>query len=327
MDPIKRDTVYDYYWRFAAERTKIFYKRFQNDVYPWTEDIILQKYKFCNSFRACDRVSQYLIKDICYQENPFTEADLLFQIIAFRFFSRIDTWESLIQELGHQPNLEDLKNDSFEKALTKTKSNFGKIYTGAFILCANNAYGRTAKHLNHVSMFKDMFFTREVYQRIKDASSLEIVFNILHEIPLIGDFMAYQIAIDINYSEITNFSENDFTKAGPGALRGISKVFSDTNGLNSSEVIMWMTEHQEDEFSRLGIEFNGLFGRPLHAIDCQNLFCEVDKYCRVAVPEISSSRKRIKACYKKTANSIEFFFPPKWGINNQVHARKDKPML
>ena len=28
---------------------------------PWTDDPILQRYKFCNTFRASDRVSQYLI--------------------------------------------------------------------------------------------------------------------------------------------------------------------------------------------------------------------------------------------------------------------------
>ena len=30
---------------------------------PWTEDEILRNYKFCNSYRVNDRVSQYLLKN------------------------------------------------------------------------------------------------------------------------------------------------------------------------------------------------------------------------------------------------------------------------
>ena len=52
-----------------------------------------------------------------------------------------------------------------------------------------------------------------------------------------------------------------------------------------------MVEHQQAEFERLGFEFNGLYGRPLHAIDCQGLFCELDKYCREAVPELRSANE------------------------------------
>src|SRR5665213_109406 len=40
------------------------------------------------------------------------------------------------------------------------------------------------------------------------------------------------------------------------------------------------------QFSRLGLKFRSLFGRPLQLIDCQNLFCEVDKYARYAHPEV-----------------------------------------
>jgi len=126
--------------------------------------------------------------------------------------------------------------------------------------------------------------------------------------------MAYQIAIDLNYSEYINFSENDFTKAGPGALRGIKKVFLDTNGLTPEEVIMWMVEYQREEFKRLGYTFNGLFGRPLHAIDAQNLFCETDKYCREAVPELASARSKIKTTFASSPKKLELWFPPKWKL-------------
>lgn len=52
-----------------------------------------------------------------------------------------------------------------------------------------------------------------------------------------------------------------------------------------------MTERQEGEFARLGLPFGGRWGRPMYAIDCQGQFCETDKYCREAAPELASARK------------------------------------
>jgi hypothetical protein len=69
---------------------------------------------------------------------------------------------------------------------------------------------------------------------------------------------------------------------------------------------------------RLGLPFNGLWDRPLHAIDCRALFYETDKYCRAAVPGLSSNRTRIKAKLLPATEPIELFFPPKWGINDRT---------
>lgn len=126
--------------------------------------------------------------------------------------------------------------------------------------------------------------------------------------------MAYQTAIDINYSELTDFSENDYVQAGPGALRGLKKAFIDLGENSPADAILWMVDRQREEFARLQLPFNGLFGRPLHGIDCQGLFCELDKYCREAVPELTSARSRIKARFNASAQSIPLFLPPKWNL-------------
>jgi len=312
--PIPRPGVYELYWKFASERQKMFELRASGAPAPWTEDPILVKYKFCNVFRAADRVSQYLIKEVCYNKEPNTPKDRLFQITAFRIFSNIETWENVRRILGRAPVIDDLVNGSFEEALTTTKEKVGKLYTGAFILCATDAYGKRVKHLNHIELFKDMFITHKIGDTLLGAQSLQEIYELLHNFPLLGNFMSYQIAIDLNYSEYINFSENDFTKAGPGALRGIKKVFLDTNGLTPEEVIMWMVDNQEKELKRLGYTFNGLFGRPLHAIDAQNLFCETDKYCREAVPELASARSKIKTTFTSSPKKLELWFPPKWQL-------------
>ncbi|MCL1907275.1 MAG: putative DNA base hypermodification protein [Propionibacteriaceae bacterium] len=323
---IPRPGVYEKYWHFVSERQRIFDKRARGEAPPWTDDPIFTNYKFCNVFRAADRESQYMIRKVCY--GGAEGKDLAFQITAFRTFSRGEVWDQVTDMLGHAPTLGDLDDGRFEKALTELKESGQKLYTGSFILCANEAYGRKGKHLNHVEMFRTMFIDGDLYERVITAEKFGDVYDLLHSYPLMGDFMSYQTAIDLNYSELIDYSENDFTKAGPGALRGIAKVFESTTGWTPEEVIMWMVEHQEEELDKLGLEFGGLYGRPLHAIDAQNCFCETDKYCREAVPELASNRSRIKNKFAAKPKPITYFFPPKWGltIDQPPAVEPDEPL-
>lgn len=317
QEPQPRREVYDTYWYFAAERLRVMMERATGKPGPWTEDPILRGFKFCNTYRAADRVSQYLIAEVCYSSKQLP-ADRAFQIVAFRTFSRPETWERLKLMLGHTPVIEDLRSGRLRRALDDMRSSGERLYTGAFILCANLAYGFEFKHQNHVALFEDMFVRSNLGEKIIHAESLEDVFNLLREFPLMGDFMSYQTAIDLNYSEILDFNENDFTAPGPGALRGLKKVFKSLGDYSPSEAIQWMVEHQDAEFERLGFEFDGLWGRPLHAIDCQGLFCETDKYSRERFPNLRSERKRIKARFVPSAKPLAYFFPPKWGLNDKA---------
>jgi len=81
-----------------------------------------------------------------------------------------------------------------------------------------------------------------------------------------------------------------------------------------------MKDRQEIEFDRLGLELISLWGRPLSLIDCQNLFCEVDKYSRIAHPEFTgnSNRTRIKQKFNPNSKMISYWYPPKWGINDLI---------
>lgn len=310
--------MYELYWYFASERQAAFVRRVAGDAPPWTDDGILQTFKFCNVFRAADRVSQYMIRDVCYHDEACTPEDRLFQIAAFRTFSRPETWRMVREVLGRYPTLDDLGSGAFTAALDKAKTTNGGLYTGAFILCATDAYGQSAKHLNHVELFRHMFLEEDLGERLLAVGSLREVYELLHRYPLMGDFMSYQTAVDLNYSALIGFSENEFTQAGPGSIRGIKKAFEDLGDYSPTDVILWMVDNQANEFERLGLPFNGLWGRPLHAIDCQGLFCELDKYCREAVPDLASGRKRIKARFTQSAEPVRLFFPPKWGLNDRL---------
>jgi hypothetical protein len=161
----------------------------------------------------------------------------------------------------------------------------------------------------------------QVPDRISNAKSMQAVFELLRSYPMIGDFLSYQYATDINYSILTDFSEMSFVMPGPGAKDGLQKCFSDFGGLSEVDLIKLTADRQKEEFARLGIQFQDLWGRPLQLIDCQNLFCEVDKYARIAHPEIKgiTGRTRIKQKFRQTYEPIVYFYPPKWNINDAVN--------
>lgn len=314
MQPTRRDAVYDMYWKFAAERLAIFLRRTRCEPPPWTEDTILQRFKFCNTYRAADRVSQYLIREVIYggYGKDLAPEDTFLRIVLFRLFSKERTWEALEAATGRLTRA-SFDEDRLGDLLDRLKADHS-IYTAAFILAAPSSFGHRAKHRNHLALVSSMFRTGRLGQALAQARSLEEIYAALVRYPAIGPFLGYQIAVDLNYTEHFDFSENEFTVPGPGATRGLHKVFTDLGDRSPQQVILDMVERQEEEFARLGVEFAGLFGRPLHAIDCQSLFCETDKYARRAFPELKSERVRIKQEFRASQEPLALFFPPKWQL-------------
>ena len=104
-------------------------------------------------------------------------------------------------------------------------------------MCATDAYGQSTKHRNHVELFRHMFLHDQLGARLLDARSLREVYGLLHGYPLMGDFMSYQTAIDLNYSGLLDFSENEFTQAGRArcaASRSASRTSATTPRPRSS---------------------------------------------------------------------------------------------
>ena len=308
-----RQELFDAYWRFAASRQAIFDARWSGAPAPWTADPILQTYKFCNTYRAADRVTQYLLSDVIYHPElvQLPPNDMFCRIVLFRIFSKPTTW-SLLDPPTRPLTAESLQPEEAGRVLDLARTRQA-VYTSAFIL-APPARSVGSKHLHHLRLVKQMFGPGGIGKELAQARSLRHVVEALLRWPTIGPFLAYQIAIDLNYSPHLQFSENDFTLPGPGAQRGLRKVFDDPGDRTPQQLIMDMVDQQDQHFTRLGIIFNGLFGRPLHAIDCQGLFCEIDKYARVAFPDLKSARVRIKQTFQPTGPLPPVIFPPHWRL-------------
>ncbi|MCB9475165.1 MAG: hypothetical protein H6678_15290 [Candidatus Delongbacteria bacterium] len=58
---------------------------------PWTKGQILSGHRFTNTYRASDRVSQYLIRRVNYEGWQKPEG-VFFRTILFKLFNKIETW-------------------------------------------------------------------------------------------------------------------------------------------------------------------------------------------------------------------------------------------
>lgn len=311
----ERSQIYDTFWRFAAERLGMYLRRLRGDASPWTHDRILSGHRFTNAYRASDRVSQFLIREVQYAEHRSQAPDeVFFRTMLFKLFNRVETWTLLESALGpiswQSANLVRIC-EVLDQAFARGTC----VYSAAYIM-PNPAFGRTRKHGNHLALLERMM-EDGAPARLRCLGSLREVYDTMLSYPGLGPFLAFQYTIDLNYSSLLEFPEADFVVAGPGALDGLSKCFEDLGGLVPEDVIMEVTQRQEREFARLGLNFESLFGRRLQPIDVQNLFCEISKYTRISHPELTgvSGRTRIKQSYEPSFRPLEQpYFPPRWGL-------------
>jgi hypothetical protein len=320
--PVKVTEVYDSYWKFATERQNVFFRRLEGQPEPWTLDPVLSVHKFTNAYRASDRVSQYLIKHVIYRDDlPSDPAEVTFRILLFKLFNKVQTWELFEHTFG-EVKWSTYSFSRYDRILTEAMRQGARIYSAAYIMPpGGTAFGFTAKHQNHLKLLEKMM-ADELPRQLTEMSRMQDAFELLRSYPTIGDFLAYQFVTDINYSDVTNFSESEFVVPGPGARDGLRKCFSNTAGLNEAELIRLVMDCQDREFERLELKFRSLWSRRLQLIDCQNLFCEVDKFARVAHPLIAgvSGRLRIKQKFQKTGPLPAPWYPPKWDLNERINA-------
>jgi hypothetical protein len=315
--------VLDSYWRFAAERQRVFMTRVRGATEPWSNDPVLRKYKFTNAYRASDRVSQYLIRRVIYRDDlPNSPEEVLFRILIFKLFNKIQTWEHLEAQFG-AVLLSDYSFERYDAALNSALKTGARIYSAAYIMPpATGAFKHNRKHQNHLRLVEYMLKSG-ISAKLAKARSMGEAYAALISYPTIGEFLGYQFITDINYSELIDFSEMDFVVPGPGARDGICKSFTNCEPRQHPGIIQLVTELQEAELERVGVEFRSLWGRPLQLIDCQNLFCEIGKYARIAHPEISglTGRTRIKQLFRPTGRLPTPWYPPKWGLNDRIAER------
>lgn len=264
------------YW--MNERQQIYLNRKRGLPKPWTNDVILQKYKFTNVFREQDKTTIDLRNRIKKRDSQLT---IFWKIFIFRMFNWTPTYDALAEQDLHLA----WRCRTARKILNARAKKGKKIFTGAYII--TNSGSKRSK-IDCVTAAIDYVWPnrKDIMKKIATSKSIEKATKILTELPMIGPFVAYELATDLRHTTILNDATDIYTWAnpGPGARRGCNRIYrgDPKEGTNTEEYINEMNTILS--FARVHVNPRIFYGktRNLEMRDIEHSLCEFDKYMRVS---------------------------------------------
>jgi hypothetical protein len=263
---------------FIKERYAILRRRQAGSPKPWTQDPILQGYRFCNVYREDDTVTQWIKAN--WRDPNTNDPDVWFAMTVARFVN----WPDTLAEVGYPAPWTDDMAQKFIHVLSDRKEAGKKVFTGAYVIHA--VKGSKIGHLAY-DVFTPMWERRDYI--LDGARSCAIFNQRLMEFEGLGSFMAGQITCDTKYTRLLDTAQDwwDFATPGPGSRRGLARV------TNRPVDYRWKDEEWLGDLLELKAALSPKFlnanfnnNMPMiHAQDLQNCLCEFDKYERVRLGE------------------------------------------
>lgn len=259
---------------FIVERHNIYLRRLAGDPRPWTEDVLLNTFKFTNIYRELDRTTLWCKKHV-RDKNWGTEYDRALSILAFRFFNRIETCEAVFNTGAWTIFLESGSTAPLERMVKHYRGNKA-IATGAYIIKTVNGLDKLGGIVWSIKAGVPTIRTliEEKPQTLAHAQQI-----LLHA-PYLGSFMAAQLVADMKYTPLLENATDWHTWAapGPGSRRGLNLL------LGQPEEQHWIEQEWLYELQKLRLYiipvFKALNWEIPHAQDVQNMLCEFSKYNR-----------------------------------------------
>ena len=286
------------YWQEERENIRI-QKEVSKLPPPWSDNSILQQYKFCQVFREDDRTTRWLKKHI--REPMRNNSDVLMAVVIFRWFNWIHTGRTLIKH-----NL--LKSWDRQKAIEEiTKQD--KWVTGAYIVKSPNGMDKVtgvAECISHMWERKDYIIDKLEEAIEQDKCSLEYCWKLLRDYPYMGPFMAYEVVTDLRFTYLLSAANDKFTwaNAGPGAMRGLNRLTGRPLDFcqRSHDWCSEMIALYDIALQRLPVHITFRNDIPYELREIEGGLCEFDKYSRIFKGE---GRTRSMYKYDETLPLVE----------------------
>lgn len=283
-----------YLYDFITQRYQIHLKKdVLKETPPWTTDQVLRDFRFTNIRREHDKESKWVIEHIT--SNPeLSYEDKLLNVILFRLYNKHETAEliSMPFKFSETPDWNpEWYRGLFEAALVEDPKRV--FFTGAFYTVGmKNTLKKVTKEDYapiRILKFIRILIDTDLVDIIKACSNQEEVYRELISYDGIGGFLGYQFYVDMTYIKEFPFSENEFTIAGPGCVRGLNYLFKNRDGMSYEECLFWLRDNLDRLFSKaLKKDWNPkeLFwdlpeeDRCFNVMSLENCFCELSKYIR-----------------------------------------------
>tara|TARA_R110000803_G_scaffold42102_1_gene90343 strand:+ start:1058 stop:1984 length:927 start_codon:yes stop_codon:yes gene_type:complete len=261
------------YWQVERENIRL-QKEVSKLPAPWTDDPILQEFKFCQVFREDDRTTRWFREHI---REPLTNnKDVLMATVIFRWFNHIDTGRTLIKH-------DLLRNWDRKKAIEEITKQ-PKWVTGAYIIKTPNGMDKVtgvAECISH--MWNERHSLLDKLE--KGTGTLEECWERLRDYPYMGPFMAYEVVTDLRHTYLLKDAEDKLTwaNAGPGAMRGLNRLTGRDLGF-SKRSHDWNYEMQcllAEVSERLPVHITRRNDMAYEMREIEGGLCEFDKYSRM----------------------------------------------
>ena len=271
--------MYNALINWMIERHAIYKKRAAGRPKPWTADPILQRYKFTNVLRELDAVSQDLIAHLETYGPKRPPEETLFNIVAYRTFNVPEAFHALT---GGSDWISRWDTALAERRLNRYQDIGGKVFTGAYIMCATGTTGMR-KHTKYLQTLRSVWGDRyRLTECVLRTKSIQAITEQLAQYSNYGPFVAYEFATDLTYTPLLKDAVDILTWAnpGPGARRGLNRL----HGRNLTAAV---PKAQLVSEMRSALAFcrkakrPAFWGRALELRDIEHSLCEFDKYERV----------------------------------------------
>lgn len=248
------------YW--IKERESIRLKKEAGEPPPWTDDVILQRYRFCNVRRADDKVSRWLLKN--WYEPFFGHPNMLLAIALARFVNKPET----LEKIGFPEKWDAAR---IMRIMRKLKAKGETIFNAAYMVRGNDGQDKTE------SVVK--FYVGGLRKKppVIDPTSMERTWERIECRYGFGSFMAGQVVADARWAITGKWADRmTWAPLGPGSCRGLNRLYGFAAKVTQKEEEFkgMLSDTIETLRESLPQEISGR----LEAHDYQNCLCEFSKF-------------------------------------------------
>ena len=252
------------FFAFARARHKIYLQRAAGKSPPWTDDPILQRYRFTNVFRELDKTTIWFAKNL---RHPLRNSvEVLPATVVFRWFNRVTTGEAVKQNKNY------LHPAALRKAVAKLKPPY---VTGAYMIYTT-CLGAPTKQEGVLQAIEIWYDAHKDWRKFKCGSLQETCSWV--KSTCLGDFMAYEIACDLRHTKLLGSADDIMTWAnfGPGSSRGVERIAGTSDKLDVARELLKLSQNKKN----WPAEWPAWEMR-----EVEHTLCEFDKYERARLGE------------------------------------------
>jgi hypothetical protein len=269
------------FFNYARERYLVMLRRNGNQAAPWTNDKILQQYRFCNVFREDDKVTAWLRNKF---RAPFrSDPRVIPGVITFRFFNRIESGEVLLRH----GLIWDWKAQVARQAFFNVKPLVG----AAYIIKTPNGKNKLEGIIEILEPIWKAHHDKSLTDTVLSIQTMEDLVSYLETFPYIGKFTAYEIACDLQYTDF--FHPTDpmtWANPGPGAQRGLQRLCYGKLGPKLYDSVMLAMMQSLLGLSKQASYWPGNWPQwDMRTVE--HTLCEFDKYERARLGEGTPKQK------------------------------------